>query len=41
MGQNQAAAAMVKKQMGHCPYEVSTLKNKDEIKNAMDNKFHT
>jgi hypothetical protein len=39
MGQNQVAASMVKKQMGHCPHEVSTLKNKDETKDAMEIKY--
>jgi hypothetical protein len=36
MGQNQAAASIVKTQMGHTPNEVSTLKNKGETKNAME-----
>jgi hypothetical protein len=36
MGKNQAAASMVKKQMGHCPRKVSTLKNKGETKNAVE-----
>jgi len=36
MGQNQAVASIVKKQMGHSPHEVSTLKNKGETKNVME-----
>jgi hypothetical protein len=39
MGQNQAAASMVKKQMGHCTHKVSTLKNKGDTKNAMELKY--
>ena len=36
MGQNKAAGSTVKKQMGHYPYEVSTLKNNGESKNSME-----
>lgn len=39
MRQNQAVASMVKKQMGHCPYEVTTLENNGETKNAMELKY--
>jgi hypothetical protein len=36
MGQNQAVASIVKKQMGHSPHEVNTLKNK--VKQKMQRK---
>jgi len=36
MEQNQAVASIAKKQMGHSPHEVSTLKNKGETKTAME-----